>query len=133
MYTGQSISPNKYFEIKEGSSVKLINEPDNYHQYLNGISSKLNFHSKLKQPVDLIHLFTKSKKELSVELPRLATFLKNEGAFWISWPREESNYVSDLNEDNIKEIAVHNGLTFKETGWIDEKWFLLKLTNKGNT
>jgi hypothetical protein len=81
--------------------------------------------------VDLIHLFTKSKKELSVELPRLTDFIKDEGSLWISWPREKTNFVSDLNESNIKEIALTYGLIEKEISLIDDNWFLLKLINKG--
>lgn len=112
--------------IKEGFEVKLINEPDNYLELLNGIASQIHFHNKLKEPVDVIHLFTKSKKELLIEFPFLKNLIKSNGMFWVSWPKNNSKYVSDLNENNIREIGLMNGLVNTKACSIDDNWSALK-------
>jgi len=112
--------------IKEGFEVKLINEPDNYIELLNGIASQIHFHNKLKKQVDVIHLFTKSKNELLIEFPFLKNFIRTNGMFWISWPKNNSEYVSDLNENIIREIGLMNGFVDTKVCSIDDNWSALK-------
>jgi len=112
--------------IKEGFEIKLINEPDNYIELLNGIASQIHFQNKLKNPVDVIHLFTKSKKELLIEFPFLKNFIRTNGMFWVSWPKKTSTYVSDLNENIIREIGLMNGLVDTKVCSIDDSWSALK-------
>ena len=112
--------------MKEGFEVKLINEPDDYLELLNGIASQIHFHNKLKKPVDVIHLFTRSKKELSIEFPFLKNFIRANGMFWVSWPKKNSTYASDLNENIIREIGLMNGLVDTKVCSIDDNWSALK-------
>ncbi|MFA7227643.1 MAG: hypothetical protein WC061_01305 [Melioribacteraceae bacterium] len=112
--------------IKEGFQIKLINEPDDLRESFNGSNNRIYFHKRLKEPVDLIHLFTRSKKELLVELPALKKYLKENGVLWVSWPERNSCYASDLNESVIREIGGNNGLTGMEICSIDENWSALK-------
>ncbi len=115
-----------YSGIEQGFRVKLINEPDEFKESLNGFYPQINFHSRLKDPVDLIHLFTRSKKELMVELPALAKYIKEEGTLWVSWPDKNSNHISDLDEKSVREIGLLNGLVEMEFGTIGGNWSVLK-------
>ncbi|MHB8907173.1 MAG: DUF3052 domain-containing protein [Melioribacteraceae bacterium] len=112
--------------IKEGYQIKLINEPDNFIDSFNGIYDKIHFHKRLIEPVDLIHLFTRSKKELMVELPTLKNYIKETGAFWVSWPKRNSHHISDLNDSVVREIGRMNGLVDTKVCSIDENWSALK-------
>jgi len=116
--------------IKEGFEVKLINEPDNYIELLNGIASQIHFHNKLKEPVDVIHLFTKSKNELLIEFPFLKDFIRTNGMLWISWPKRNSKYVSDLSENIIREIGLTNGLVDTKVCSVDDDWSALKFIHR---
>lgn len=113
-------------EIEEGFEVKLINEPEGFLNSLNGIREKVHFKKILNEPIDLIHLFTRSKKELLVEFTGLKHFIKKNGKFWVSWQKKSSSYVSDLDEDVIREIGMMNGLIDTKTCSIDENWSALK-------
>lgn len=112
--------------IEEGFQIKLINEPDNFINLFNGVLDKIHLHKKLYEPVDLIHLFTRSKKELLVEFPFLKKYIKENGAFWVSWPRKSSAHISDLDYFAVREIGLSNGLIDISACSIDENWNALK-------
>ena len=118
----------KRLGIKEGIEIKLINEPDYYLNLLNGIASKLHFHKKLKSSVDLIHLFTNSRKELSVEFPFLKDYIKDGGAFFVSWPKNSANFICDLDEEYVCEFGKRNGFKPGSPLSIDDYWAALKFT-----
>ena len=113
-------------EINEGLEIKLINEPEYFLDSLNGVREKVHFYGILDKPVDMIHLFTRSRKELMVEFAALKRFVKRKGALWISWPNNSSALVTDLDENIIKEIGFRNGLIVAKSCSIDIDWSALK-------
>lgn len=117
---------HKKLGIKEGSEVKLINEPDDFLESLNGIRNSVHFTKILNKPVDMIHLFTRSKKELIIEFSGLKNFIKETGALWVSWPKKRSGYVSDLDENVVRNIGLINGLVDTKVCSIDKNWSALK-------
>lgn len=117
---------HKKLGIKEGFTVKIINEPDNYLNSLNGIRETIYFRKVLNDRIDLIHLFTRSKKELIVEFPGLKKFIKITGALWVSWPEKSSQHISDLNESIVREIGLANGLIDTQICSIDDNWTAIK-------
>ena len=121
---------HKRIGIKEGYSIKLINEPEKYSEVVGQFNGRITFQKKLKEPVDLIHLFTKSKNELSVELPYLKKYIKNNGSIWISWPKRSSNAVSDLDSLMVRKIGMQNGLIAEDICSFDNTWFAIKLIQK---
>ncbi len=121
---------NKRIGIKEGYTIKLINEPEEYSKTIGLFGKQIKLQRKLKEPVDLIHLFTKSKKELSVEMPCLRNYIKDNGAIWISWPKKSSNFICDLDTLTVREIASQNGLSDTDICSFDDAWFAMKLEQK---
>ena len=121
---------NKRFGIKNGYTIKLINEPEEYSEVIALLDKPVKLQKKLHEPVDLIHLFTKSKKELSVEMPCLRKYIKDNGAIWISWPKKSSNFICDLDTLTVREIAVQNGLSDTDICSFDDAWFAMKLEQK---
>lgn len=121
---------HKRIGIKEGYTIKLINEPEKYSEVVGRFNEQITFQKKLKEPVDLIHLFTRSKRELSVELPCLKNYIKNNGAIWISWPKRSSNFVSDLDSLMVRKIGMQNGLAPADICSFDKTWFAIKLVQK---
>jgi hypothetical protein len=117
---------HKKLGIKEGFEVKLINEPDDFLESLNGIRNSVHFTKILNKPVDMIHLFTRSKKELIIEFSGLKNFIKKNGILWVSWPKRSSNYISDLDENVVRNIGLVNGLVDTKVCSIDENWSALK-------
>lgn len=128
METINDLPLHKRLGIKEGFEVKLINEPEYYLTLLNGIAPKIHFHKRLKYAVDFIHLFTSSRKELSIEFPFLKDYIKNDGVFCVSWPKNSSNFVSDLDENTVREIGIKNGLVYCLSFSIDNYWTAVNFT-----
>ena len=78
-------------------------------------------------PVDLIHFFTKSRAELSAELPRLVEAIQDAGAIWVSWPKKASKVATDVTEDVIRDLAIEIGLVDVKVCAVDATWSGLKL------
>jgi len=118
--------------IKDGFKIKLINEPDYFLSLLERKGKNFFIQKKLSEPVDLIYLFTKSKKELSVELPALKNYIKKDGIFWISWPNKSAHFGSDLDNNIINQIGIMNGFVVSKICSINHDWSATKLTVKKN-
>lgn len=85
MPAGYSINPlYKKLGMKEGSIIKLINEPDNYKLLIGPFINKVSI-TKAKKGVDLIHFFVNELNKLEKELPVLMKEIKKNGIIWISW------------------------------------------------
>lgn len=122
--------------IKLGLNRKLniiiINQPDEYRTLLDGIPGSILFSKKLKEGLDFIQLFTKSKKELSIEFPQLIKYVNSEGELWISWPKKSSNMVSDLDKERIIEIGRSNRMQNKKIISINADWNAIKFIHSSN-
>ena len=57
--------------------------------------------------------------------------MKNEivqnGMIWVSWPKKAAKTDIDITENNIRDIALKNGLVDVKVCAIDDKWSGLKL------
>jgi len=57
--------------------------------------------------------------------------LRNEifqgGMIWISWPKKSSKIESNITENDVRNIALQNGLVDIKVCAIDETWSGLKL------
>ena len=45
---------------------------------------------------------------------------------WISWPKGKSNLSKDLNENDVRQIGLENGLVDIKVCAVDEDWSGLK-------
>lgn len=105
-----------------GMKIKLINEPQEYKDYLTGLNGNICFVNKLTNPVDIIHLFVKSKKELLIELPFFKNYLDNNGYLIISWPSQQSNTFTDLSNSFIFNLGSSHKLQQVDFFELDGQW-----------
>ena len=66
----------KKLGFKEGFIVRTLNAPDVYSTLLTGHPNGVIFSKKETESKDLIHIFTKSEAELTVQLPALKNEIK---------------------------------------------------------
>jgi len=123
-------SIHKLLGIRDGLKIKLINEPDSYFEKLKRFPEQINFQRKLKEPVDVIHLFACSQKELSVELRFFKNLLDENGSFLVSWPVNNPKLHSDLDEKNVIQIGSENNLSSISSCKLDRNWSAVKFTRK---
>lgn len=131
---GYSATPlSKKLGIKEHSRVRIEHAPDNFIDLLHPLPNGVKISTRLRSNVDIVHLFTHSKNELSGQLNMAMKQIRQNGMIWVSWPKKASGVLTDVTEDRIREVALPLGLVDIKVCAIDEVWSGLKLViRKGN-
>jgi hypothetical protein len=80
--------------------------------------------------LDFIHYFTKQRRSLEKDFPRLGRALNWDGALWISWPKGSSGVPTDVNENILREIGLPLGLVDVKVAAIDDVWSGLKFVHR---
>ena len=112
--------------LAPGMHVVLVNAPDDFESLLNPLPREISFDDALKPNAPYIHFFTTSKKDLGDSFPDLKTHLSPTGMLWISWPKGSSGQQTDLNENDVRQIGLKNGLVDVKICSIDDTWSGLK-------
>ena len=113
--------------IKPWTRIKTRNAPPNYEQLLGGLPNNVMLSSRLRRPVDMVHLFSIARPHLVAELRAALEEIEQDGAVWVSWPKKSSGMRTDITEDVIREVALPLGLVDVKVGAVDETWSGLKL------
>jgi hypothetical protein len=117
----------KKLGIKPGVKALIINEPENYFDWINPLPDGAKF---MKKPpsseVDFIHLFVTDFKDYSKRFKDNRKILKKDGMIWISWPKKSSGMATDLDENVIRDFGLKNGLVDVKVCAVDETWSGLK-------
>jgi hypothetical protein len=117
----------KKLGIKPGHNVALLNAPETFRDLLDDVPEGVRFVSRIESGHDIIHFFTKSRRELEKELPRMGKKIVQDGVIWISWPKKASGVATDITEDIIRDTALALGLVDVKVCAVDDTWSGLKL------
>ena len=117
--------------IKPGFKLAIIQPIPGYDNLLGALPDDVQKLPGLSSPLDGIQLdfiqfFTTQRQELEAEFPRLKSALAPAGMLWISWPKGASKIATDLNENVVREIGLHNGLVDVKVIAVDDDWSGLK-------
>lgn len=124
-YSGTPLA--KKLGIKSGFRIKVRNSPPDYHERLAPLPAEVVISASIRPPIDLWHLFARSRRELATHLPTCRKEIRHDGMIWVSWPKKSSGVASDLTEDTIRERAFPLQLVDVKVCAIDETWSGLKL------
>jgi hypothetical protein len=124
-YSGTPL--HKKLGIKSGQKVYVYEPPENYLSLLEGLPEDVKFLKAVRNKLDFIHIFAKSRSELSQTLKKYRYKIKDDGMIWVSWYKKASKIPTDITEDTIREIAFTLGLVDIKVCAVDEKWSGLKL------
>lgn len=124
-YSGTPLS--KKLGIKPGFRVKTFNAPSNYSTLLAPLPDDVIISQAVRPPVDLWHLFARSRKELAARLPACRSQIRTDGTIWVSWPKKASSVATDLTEDGVREFAFPLQLVDVKVCAVDDTWSGLKL------
>lgn len=112
--------------IKANTTITVINYPGEYQSLVEPLPLHVTISAHLTTTQTFIHFFTKNKKELEMWFPKLKKHLATNGILWISWPKGRSLVKTDMNENDVREIGLKNGLVDTKVAAIDEVWSGLK-------
>jgi hypothetical protein len=124
-YSGTPLA--KKLGIKAGFRIKTFKPPSNYAALLAPLPEDVTIASTARPPVDLWHLFVRSRKELVAKLPQCREEIKPDGMIWVSWPKKTSGVITDMAEDVVREVAFPLQLVDVKVCAVDETWSGLKL------
>jgi hypothetical protein len=116
----------KKLGIKEGFRIGLVDAPKTFLKTLGKLPAKAKVISNLTPPLDVILVFVKAERTLSMKFPILAEKLTANGMIWVAWPKKASGVATDLSFDPVQRIGLDCGLVDVKICAIDETWSGLK-------
>lgn len=124
-YSGTPLA--KKLGIKAGSIVFVAGAPKGYVQILRPLPADVVFAKHVSPDVNVAHVFTAERRELTSYLHSFRRVLKPEAMIWVSWPKKASKVVTEVSEDTIREIALPLGFVDVKVCAVTEVWSGLKL------
>lgn len=116
----------KKLGIKPGALLYVIEPPVEYFKWLGALPDGVSVKSKLAGELDFIHLFVKDRKTFQQFFLKSKKFLKKDGMLWVSWPKKSSKVPTDLDENNIRDFGLKEGLVDVKVCAVDDTWSGLK-------
>lgn len=116
--------------IKPHTRIAVMGPPRGYRATLGALPPGVTTTDTLRGTLPFIHFFTKQRAALESQFPMLKRALTTDGTLWISWPKKSSGVKTDLNENDVREVALANGLVDVKVCAVDEVWSGLKLVRR---
>jgi hypothetical protein len=120
----------KKLGVKAGGTLLTIAAPDGFEvpQLPAGVSfAPLSDAAAHGAPDDVILAFFGSLAELGQAIAGLGERIFPDGALWIAWPRRAAGHISDVREQDIRDLALPLGLVDVKVAAIGEDWSGLRL------
>lgn len=71
---------------------------------------------------DVLLAFYRTHAELADEAPMLAARLPRGSMLWIAWPRKAGGHVSDIAENDLRELLLPIGVVDVKVAAFDNDW-----------
>ncbi|MEV6562411.1 DUF3052 domain-containing protein [Nocardia sp. NPDC051756] len=75
---------------------------------------------------DVLLAFYRTHAELAAEAPNLAAHLPRGSMLWIAWPRKAGGHVSDIAENDLRELLLPIGVVDVKVAAFGNDWSGLK-------
>ena len=107
--------------IKTGMTICLINSPDDFDQTLGKLPAGAKVIEGRTKSCDLTIWFCISQKDLANHVSDIVAQSQS-GPVWIAWPKQKSDFASDLSQQSVRQIGLDNNLVDYKISAIDETW-----------
>jgi hypothetical protein len=124
-YSGTPLA--KKLGIREGMRLLVENAPRDYRRLVVPLPDDVAIVTRADRETDLVHFFTKERKQLEAALRGWRGKLRDDAVIWLSWPKKSAGVATDVTEDAIREVALPLGLVDVKVCAVDEVWSGLKL------
>lgn len=129
-YSGTTLA--KKLGIKNNFKISLFHQPEHYFSLFTDLPQNIIVIDDKTIRKNMIHYFTYSVAELEKDMLELRNQILENGAIWVSWHKKTSDMISDVTENNIRDIALRNELVDVKVCAIDDIWSGLKLVIRLN-
>lgn len=113
--------------LKDGTCLMTVNAPADYLTLLGVLPNGLTSTTRVSAAVDIVHVFSTTRADLTRVLTRLRTAIRADAAVWVSWPKKASKVPTDITEDVIREVALPLGFVDIKVCAVTDVWSGLKL------
>lgn len=124
-YSGTPLA--KKLGIKEGMVIRLVNPPDDYTSFFTDLPIDVTFTKDAAIAKQMVHFFTKDIAALAKDIVALRQEIFPNGLIWISWPKKAAKIPCNITEDDIRQLALANGLVDVKVCAVSDIWSGLKL------
>jgi hypothetical protein len=112
--------------IKPGFRIFVDHAPTAYGDIVGQLPANTVIVTRLKAPLDMVHLFATEAAELAEKLRSIRDAIAPDGMVWVSWPKKASGVTTDLSDVVVREVGLAAGLVDIKVCAIDEVWSGLK-------
>lgn len=112
--------------IREGFRAAFVNAPKDFDKDLGPLPASVHLLRRPARPMDFVLLFTKSAAALEKDFARIAGLLSPSGMIWVAWPKKASGVVTDLSDNNVRQIGLSAGLVDVKVCAVNDVWSGLK-------
>lgn len=119
------IDLQKKLGIKPGQEAFTLYAPEGYATLLPQPIA-LESINDIDQVIDWLQVFYMDKSLLEKEIGLIKKCLKKNAQLWISWPKKSSKVISNLSDNNVRQIGLDVGLVDVKVVSIDNTWSGLK-------
>ena len=112
--------------IKPGFRIFVGGAPDAYDDIVGRLPAGVTITSRLKAPLDMVHLFATDASGLASGLRGTRDAIVPDGMVWVSWPKKASGVATDLSDVVVRDTALPLGLVDVKVCAVDETWSGLK-------
>jgi hypothetical protein len=117
--------------IKEGSDVVLVAAPPGWE--VPDLPDAASVRSTRRVPAvrdvapDVVVAFFRTLATLRRDIAPLGQVVFPAGGLWVAWPRKAGGHVSDISENDIRDVALPLGLVDNKVAAIDDDWSGLRV------
>ena len=124
-YSGTPIAAK--LGLKPGMTMRAVHAPKDYRRILAPLPDGARIAGGSRGRADIVHHFTKKKRELAKALTAYRASLDPATPVWVSWPKKSSGVATDVTEDTIRELALPLGFVDIKVCAVTDTWSGLKL------
>jgi hypothetical protein len=112
--------------LKPGQKAVVLNPPPGYLEALGELPEVAGMVARPSAALDFVHLFIRDRAELANQVPGALRLIKEDGVFWISYPKGSSCIRSDLNRDILWKLMDRLGFKGVAMVSIDDDWSAMR-------
>ncbi len=126
--SGYSKTPlAKKLGLKENYTYTTYNTPKRYIDFFQEFPENTShIENPAADSLDFIHVFCKGQNCLIQHISEVKKALKKSGILWVSWPKQASTIVSEINREDVRDFVLKVGLVDIKVCAIDKDWSGLK-------
>ncbi|MER5386949.1 DUF3052 domain-containing protein [Streptomyces sp. NPDC002688] len=114
--------------IKAGQRVRLTHGPRDWE--IPGLPEDCEVEDGDPKGADVTVAFFRERTELASQAAELVRDLSDRAMLWIAWPRRAAGHVSDITENDLRDLFLPLGVVDVKVAALGEDWSGLKFVRR---